>query len=259
MVPQTKSSNETYDSDFSNYYDRMTTHKNYQAETDTLDSLIRSVVRHPNPKILDVGCGTGNHAALLAQKGYDITAIDLSPDMIRVAKSKNANVNFKCGDTAQVPPASFDFCYSLFNVINCLDTIDNLTAFFRGIFSRLVDHGNLLIESWNPIAVIAKPPESVERTYDYPNEKIVRRVTPRPDFLNQRLDLHYHIDVYNTSRHLEKVKSFAVVHHLLLFTPLEIEYSLRQVGFREIRINTALPEMAEATANDRMLAFTCGK
>ena len=259
MVPLTRSSNDTYDRDFANYYDRMTTHKNYHAETNTLADLIQSVVRRPNPKILDVGCGTGNHAALLAEKGYDITAIDLSPDMIRVAESKKANVNFRCGDIAQVPPASFDFCYSLFNVLNCLDSIENLITFFTAIFSRLVNGGTLLLESWNPIAVIARPPEIVERTYDYEDEKIVRRVVPQADFLNQRLDLHYHIDVYSTKRRVEKVKTFAVVHHLLLFTPLEIEYSLKQAGFRNIKISTALPEMGQATADDRMLAFTCGK
>jgi SAM-dependent methyltransferase len=259
MLPQIERSNQTYDSDFCTYYDRITSHKDYQAEINTLAHYIRSAVRHPNPKLLDVGCGTGNHAALLAEEGYDITAIDLSPDMIRVAKSKNVNVNFECGDIAHAPPASFDFCYSLFNVINCLDTMENLISFFREIFARLADGGGLLLESWNPIAVIATPPETVQRTFDYENERIVRTVVPQPDFLNQRLDLKYQIDVYGTGGHFEKVKSFTVVHHLLLFTPLEIEYSLKQAGFGKIKIHTALPEMAPATASDRMLAFTCEK
>ena len=38
--------------------------------------------------ILDIGCGTGNHAIELAQKGYNVTALDVSPEMIKIAHDK---------------------------------------------------------------------------------------------------------------------------------------------------------------------------
>lgn len=259
MVPQMESSNETYNRDFADYYDRITAHKDYQAEIETLVRYLRNAVRHPNPKVLDVGCGTGHHAALLAEQEYDITAIDLSPDMIRIASSKHANVKFKCGDIAEMPQTGFHFSYSLFNVINCLESMKGMIAFFKAVFERLAPDGVFFVESWNPIAVIAVPPETVERTYEYEDEKIVRKVTPFSDFLNQRLDLQYDIDVYSTGGQPEKVKSFSVTHRLVLFTPLEIEYCLEQAGFRNIIRYTALPEMHQVTASDRMLAFTCTK
>lgn len=259
MLAETESSNQTYNSDFSNYYDKITGHKDYQGEINALARFIQQAVSHPAPKVLDVGCGTGNHAALLAEKGYDITAIDLSPDMIRIAESKNPAVNFRSGDVAELGENGFHFCYSLFNVINCLDTMETLIAFFKAISARLADDGKFFVESWNPIAVIAAPPEIVERTYEFENEKIVRKVTPASAFLHQRLDLQYDVDVYETSGQFEKVKSFSVIHHLVLFTPLEIEYALQQAGFKNIKIHTALPELAPATATDRMLAFTCEK
>jgi SAM-dependent methyltransferase len=40
-------------------------------------------------RILDVGCGTGNHAILLAPLGYEVVAIDLSRKMIEKAKKKD--------------------------------------------------------------------------------------------------------------------------------------------------------------------------
>ena len=55
------------------------------------------------------------------------------------------------------------------------------------------------------------------------------------------------------------VTSFAVVHELLLFTPLEIASCLRSVGFRELRVLTSLPELQPAGEHDRMLAFVCRK
>lgn len=42
----------------------------------------------PGNRLLDLGCGTGNITIPLAQKGYDITAIDLSAEMLAQAKAK---------------------------------------------------------------------------------------------------------------------------------------------------------------------------
>jgi len=70
--------------------------------------MIKEYLRDPAMKILDVGCGTGRHAIRLATKSYgNITAIDLSPSMIRaakeVAKSKNVQVDFRVCDARELP------------------------------------------------------------------------------------------------------------------------------------------------------------
>jgi SAM-dependent methyltransferase len=211
------------------------------------------------PRVLDVGCGTGRHASLLAEKGHDVSAIDLSPDMIRVAKAKPGDVKYACCSIADFDQSGFNFAYSLFNVVNCLTSLAGLVAFFDSIAERLADGAMLLVESWNPIAVIATPPTVVERIYEHGDERIVRRVSPMPDFFRQRLDLEYAIDVYRQDSPTRVIRSFRVVHHLVLFTPLEIAYCLERAGFGDITTYTALPEMAPATADDRMLAFTARK
>jgi SAM-dependent methyltransferase len=256
-MPNGPSSNSTYNRDFANYYDRLNGHKDYAGEVSKLDEFIRTNVESLRPSILDVGCGTGQHAMLLATKGYDITAVDVSPDMIRVAKCKTDEVQFCCAEVSQLRRADFEFAYSLFNVINCFNSISELTAFFEGIANRLLANATLLVESWNPIAVIAAPPTVVERIYEYEDQRIVRKVTPFPDFFRQRLELEYNVDVYEAGAGSAKLRNFKVVHKLLLFTPQEIEYCLQQGGFRDIKVYTALPELTRATANDRMLAFAC--
>jgi SAM-dependent methyltransferase len=259
MVSHPANSNETYNSDFSEYYDKITAHKDYHAEIDKLVDFLQRRVNLPQPKILDLGCGTGCHAILLSKLGYDVTAIDLSPHMIRIAQRKNTDVSFKAGDIGGLLESDFNFAYSLFNVINCLESIESLAIFLKHVFDRLAKGAVFLVESWNPIAVVAAPPEIVERVYEYEDERIVRKVVPVGDFLRQRLDLTYYIDVFHAGERNEKLKSFVVVHHLLLFTPLEIEYCLRQAGFSDLKMFTALPDLRPATCSDRMLAFVCVK
>lgn len=254
MLPPAQSP-EAYNRDFADYYDRITRHKDYAAETKTLIEFIRNSAKAEHPRILDVGCGTGNHAVLLAAQGYDVTAIDLSPDMIRVALSKQTKAKFICGDVGALPEGGFDFAYSLFNVVNCLETLEGLTAFLAKVSAKLKMHGEFLLECWNPVAVIAAPPEVVERTFKADGERIVRKVTPAADFLRQRLDLEYRVDVYDSGAKRAK-RHFTVVHKLTLFTPIEIAHCLKQAGFKNVRMHTALPELAEAKADDRMLAFS---
>ena len=41
--------------------------------------------------LLDMGCGTGKHAELLCNKGYIVHGIDLSEDMLKIAKNRSKN------------------------------------------------------------------------------------------------------------------------------------------------------------------------
>jgi SAM-dependent methyltransferase len=61
----------------------------------------------PNDRILEVGCGTGRTACHLAMQGFDVTAVDLHPDMLAKAKrratSMRVHVDFAQGDACALP------------------------------------------------------------------------------------------------------------------------------------------------------------
>lgn len=59
---------------------------------------IESIFKHydQNPKlILDLGCGTGSMTNLMAKKGYEMIGVDLSEDMLAIAKSKAKDENLE--------------------------------------------------------------------------------------------------------------------------------------------------------------------
>lgn len=64
-----------------------------------------------NPKILDVGAGTGRYSVPLANEGYDVTAIELVKYNLGILKSKGSNVNAKQGtalDLSRFKENTFD-------------------------------------------------------------------------------------------------------------------------------------------------------
>ena len=81
------------------------------------DSLLKHVPRNCE-NALEIGCGTGAFARQLAKVSERVIALDLSPEMIRVARSRStqfANLEFQLTDamTWDFPQAHFDFICSI--------------------------------------------------------------------------------------------------------------------------------------------------
>ena len=72
-------------------YDLLYADKDYDAECDLLERIFRESGR-PVRTVLDLGCGTGAHAVRLAQRGYEVVGVDLSEDMLRIARDRARSV-----------------------------------------------------------------------------------------------------------------------------------------------------------------------
>ncbi|WP_339229914.1 class I SAM-dependent methyltransferase [Oceanobacillus sp. FSL K6-2867] len=60
-------------------------------------------------KLLDIGCGDGYGSFKLSKSGYEVTGVDLSPEMIRLAKSREDDICFLQGDVNKLPFAEEHF------------------------------------------------------------------------------------------------------------------------------------------------------
>jgi ubiquinone/menaquinone biosynthesis C-methylase UbiE len=92
------------------------------------DVLVR-LLGEGSGSLLDVGCGTGSYTAALAERGWDVTGVDISEDMLRLARERGVpGVN---ADATSLPfeDASFDSAISLFTNTD----FDDLAAAVREI------------------------------------------------------------------------------------------------------------------------------
>jgi ubiquinone/menaquinone biosynthesis C-methylase UbiE len=75
-------------------------------------------------RVLDIGCGTGNHLLLFYQLGLDVTGLDASPYMLDIAKSRFGNkASLKLGSAEDLPFEDNEF--DLTTLILTLEFLDN--------------------------------------------------------------------------------------------------------------------------------------
>lgn len=72
-------------------YDRLTNDVDYQAVVDFYNRILRREGLTPRTAV-DLACGTGSVALLLAQQGMQVTAVDMAADMLTVAAQKAADM-----------------------------------------------------------------------------------------------------------------------------------------------------------------------
>ena len=113
----------------------------------------------PGNTILDLGCGTGEDAIFLAEKGINVTAVDISPKMISLAQSKadakgiNDNLQFFCCDMESFitdNKKKFDAVISNFNAVNY---VSDLISFSGLLAHSLNSDGKIIFTVLNKLSI----------------------------------------------------------------------------------------------------------
>ena len=91
-----------------------------------------------NARILDLCCGTGQLAHALAERGYEVTGLDGSGEMLKFARENAPAVNFILDDARTFKlPKKYDAVVSMFDSLNHVMTIEELTTVFRNVHKCL--------------------------------------------------------------------------------------------------------------------------
>ena len=135
--------------------------KDYAAEATAISTLVRAA--HPSAKtILDVGCGTGEHALHLRKNHcFAVDGLDRDPGLLAVAREKMPDARLFEGDMAMFEVGHrYDVVMCLFSSIGYLRTIERVTGALRCFRSHLAEDGIIVIEPWFAPGVLRDGPGS---------------------------------------------------------------------------------------------------
>ncbi|HPI67366.1 MAG TPA: methyltransferase domain-containing protein [bacterium] len=130
-----------------------------------------------NKKILDVGAGTGRLAIRLAEKGVDVTALDISPEILKILSKKNKKIKTITADAKALPfpDNSFDVIVAAFLIVH----LKELKYFFAESYRVLKPGGLLALTNINqkkPPELQTKQGKIIVESYYHRPEKIIEEL-----------------------------------------------------------------------------------
>jgi SAM-dependent methyltransferase len=183
-------------------------------------------------QILDVACGSGRHAALLAaEHGYEVDGVDIESGFLNIARAQCPSGEFFRGDMA-----SFDLgrCYDavlcLFSSIGYVRTPERLLSAARSLHRHLVPGGLALVEPWFAPDRFSGGTVYLH-TVDREDLKICRVSRSEVRGRVSWLEFQYLVADPHGIRHLVEE------HELGLFTETEMMDALERSGFRDVRFD----------------------
>ena len=223
---------------YARYYDLLYRDKDYRAETEFVDRLIRTHAPGAR-RVLELGCGTGIHGTLLAEQGYDVVGLDRSEDMLTAAAQRvtalpqaiASRVRFIKGDVRDFQvEGHFDAALALFHVMSYQLTNDDLRAVFAGVKAHLAPGGIFIFDCWYGPAVLTDRPTVRVKRFADASTCVIRIAEPTLHPNLNRVDVRYHLFVKDERN--ETVEELSELHQVrYLFRP-ELELLADAAGLR---------------------------
>jgi SAM-dependent methyltransferase len=186
---------------YARYYDLLYKDKNYTEEAAYVHQLIRKYTPDAH-SVLELGCGTGLHARILAELGYTLHGVDQSHEMLAAASQRLSGMNaaaasrlsFSVGDMRSVRlPDTFDVVISLFHVISYQTTNDDLSAAFATAKQHLKAGGIFIFDCWYGPAVLAQRPSVRIKRFDDDRVAVTRIAEPVMHDEDHVIDVNYQV------------------------------------------------------------------
>lgn len=233
----------TFNAQYADIYDALYREKDYPRESAFVLDCMRAVGLPEGARILDIGCGTGRHAVLLAQQGLSVCGMDASSAMLSLAEKRRFELapalqnrlSFFEGDARDFSRGSeFDGAVSLFHVMSYMANEGDIGSALRMARRHLRKGAPFLFDFWYGPAVEAAPPEHRERDIDKDGHRIKRITTPSWDRKRHVIDIKFQVQDEDSAS--GETRHGTETHCMRYFFGDEIGQELSQCGFAMVEI-----------------------
>ena len=217
--------------DYAEYYDLIYKDKDYVKEVDFLEEIFGE----NKPKnILEVGCGTGSYTKILLEMRYGVTAVDISEDMLKIAREKCA-CKFINGDIRNITiNEKFDACIAMFAVMGYITENSDIIKTLDNIHRHLKPDGFFIFDVWNGLAVLRLLPEQRIKEIENDEVRIIRIATPNLRSFEHVCEVNYRLLILN--KEANTFNEINEKHVVRFYFPQEITHYLEQAGFEVFKI-----------------------
>ena len=212
-------------------------------------AMYRSLAGEAGERVIELACGTGIIAIDLARAGFQVTGLDISPEMLAVAREKLAReaagvqlrIRLVEGDMKDFKlEGSFDAVFLTSNSFGYLTDLDDQRSCLRAVHDHLRCDGTLVVEERH------YPPPVLMRTWQarlVPTVQMSRVnpatgkytsfnwVTTHIDFASQTIRSRSHIDEIQEDGTLRRYASDNTMTQRHYFHRFELQLLIEQAGF----------------------------
>ena len=214
----------------------------YESQTDRLEKIIAKHHKYKKPgSILDVACGTGNYTFIFAERGWKATGIDISGEMLQIAKKKaggKTNPRFLKMDMRRISlQEKYDVAAVLFGGFGYMLETRDVERFFASVGKCLSPGGLLIFEFWqnsavHPAATRSSGHQSWLRIEDG-NRVVIRLDTSKYDAQTNILNGQYEHYILDTKQG-KLIDSFTETHDLRTYAISHIRELLERNKFKAL-------------------------
>ncbi|MFZ5644376.1 MAG: class I SAM-dependent DNA methyltransferase [Bacillota bacterium] len=213
-------------------YDRLVSGVDFDGWIDYVESLAGRYGYSPG-SVLDLACGTGNTLIPFARKGYRSVGVDLSPEMIAVAREKSSvkglNIEYHVGDMRYFCPDSpVDLVTCFHDGLNYITDPEDIEKIFINASSYINSDG-MLIFDLNAIKWIGSS-DKQPVVIDEEDITIIYNT-----FIDNTETL-WSVDVTCFVREGDLYRKFSETHRERGYTEEEIEKALNRAGFNLLSV-----------------------
>jgi SAM-dependent methyltransferase len=222
-------------------------------DCDGIAALIAARGVLPPSRFLDAGCGTGRYAIELAVRGFRVTGLDVSSELIDQARRRQiAGAAFEVGDLLELKaPAPYDGILCC-GVLNDLVKEPERRAAFR-VFARALRPDGVLVldvREWQGTARKKTREPVFEKAIDTPRGGLRFRSVTTLDQVNHQLLVHETHEL----RANRRVSSAKFDFTMCRWTREELALHLAEAGFTSGEYSDGYDPTAPAGESDRLVA-----